>query len=283
MDEEATQANTDAVAAPDAVGTRDEPAEAVLPEVAENPSELEAMLRAGVHVGHRRARGNPKMKPFIFTTRNDFQFIDLAETERSLLVAQAFLRGVAAKGGQVLLVGTKPAVRQAVREAAERLKQPAVWTRWLGGTLTNFKTISKRLAELADLERQKNAGEFAKYTKKEALLLERQLAKLELKFGGIRQLAKLPQAVVIFDLSENHTTAREAKRVGVPVVAVADTDVDPGLVAYPVPANDDAVSSVRYLAERLTEAIAEGQREFEIASREREELASVEAPPISHE
>ncbi|MBI3304961.1 30S ribosomal protein S2 [Candidatus Parcubacteria bacterium] len=283
MEEQAPQTNPDIVGAADAVIAGDGPAETVVPEIAGKPSELEAMLRAGVHVGHRRARGNPKMKPFIFTTRNEFQFIDLAETERTLLVAQAFLRGVAAKGGQVLFVGTKPAVRQIVREVAERLNMPAVWTRWLGGTLTNFKTISKRLAELADLERQKNAGEFVKYTKKEALLLERQLAKLELKFGGIRRLTKLPQAVLIFDLSENPTAAREAKRVGVPVVAVADTDVDPGLVAYPVPANDDAVSSVRYIAGCLAEAIAEGQREFEVAAREEPAPVPVEAPAVNHE
>ncbi len=225
------------------------------------PSELEEMLGAGLHLGHLRSRSHPKMKPFIFTTRNDLQFIDVTETSKRLDTARSFLRGVVANGGSILLVGTRPAVRSTVRNLAEALGLPHVTTRWLGGTLTNFKTISQRLAEKADLERRRASGEFEKYTKKEALMLERKLKKLEDKFGGIAALSRLPQAVVIFDLSENKTSAREAKRLGIPTVAVVDTNVDPELATYPIPANDDAVSAVRYLSDKIGEAIREGQAE----------------------
>lgn len=227
----------------------------------ETPTELDEMLRAGVHLGHLRSRGNPKMKSFIFTTRNELQFIDVAETARRLEAARAFLRGVVAGGGVVLLVGTRPAARRIVRELAESLGLPHVTTRWLGGTLTNFKTISKRIAEKAELERQRAAGELTKYTKKEALMLERKLVKLEGKFGGIASLTRLPQAVVVFDLRENETAAREAKRVGIPVVAIVDTNADPELATYAIPANDDAVSAVRYVSEKIGEAIREGEIE----------------------
>lgn len=250
-----------------------DPAREEAAEPAAPLTELDEMLRAGVHLGHLRSRGNPKMKSFIFTTRNELQFIDVSETARRLEAARAFLRGVAASGGGILLVGTRPAARRIVRELAESLGLPHVTTRWLGGTLTNFKTISKRLAEKAELERQRAGGEFAKYTKKEALMLERKLEKLDGKFGGIATLSRLPQAVVIFDLSENATAAREAKRLGIPTVAVVDTNADPGLVTHPIPANDDAVSAVRYVAEKIGEAIREGEVEHArlVAERARAE------------
>ncbi len=222
------------------------------------PSLLD-MLKAGVHFGHQTSKWHPKMEPFIFTARNGVHIIDLEKTVKYLDRALDFIRQQAAAGSDILLVATKKQARPIVKAAAEELKLPYVVEKWVGGTFTNFKTISQLIRKLERLEAQKEKGEWARYTKKEQLKLERDYERLLEKVGGIRTLKKIPEVMFVIDIKEEKTAVAEARKVGVPIVAVVDTNVDPTLVDYPIPANDDAVRSIEMIVGLVKEAINLGR------------------------
>lgn len=232
---------------------------ASLPPVAD--PELEAMLKAGVHLGHAKSKNHPAMQPYIFGVRNTISVIDLTRTKEKLAEAQEFLKKIAARGGLILLVGTRPAARKSILEVAEKTKMPYFVERWIGGTLTNFKVISKRVEYLENLERQKAEGGLEKYTKKERMKKEEEIVKLKRDFDGLRNLKRIPDAMFVVDITEDTTAVREAKKTRVPVVALVDTNSNAGLIDYPIPSNDDALSSVRYMVGRIGDAIEEGLRE----------------------
>jgi len=229
------------------------------------------MVKAGIHLGHAKTKNHPSMLPYIFGVRNTVAVLDLTKTKEKLAEAIEFLKSVAARGGVVLLVGTRPAARKAILEAAERTHMPYFIERWIGGTLTNFKVISKRVEYMETLEKEKASGEFEKYTKRERMKKEEEIVRLRRFFDGLRALKRLPDAVFIVDITHDTTAVREAKRVKVPVVALADTNSDITLIDHPIPSNDDALPAVRYMVGKIGEAIEEGQRQ-------REELANAQAP-----
>lgn len=216
---------------------------------------LEEMMEAGLHFGHKTSKTHPKMKPYIAGVRNGIHVMNLEKTREKLREALEALAGLVAEGKVVLLVGTKVQVKDAVRHVAEATGQPFVAERWIGGLLTNFEEMQKRIAHLKELEQKKESEDFKKYTKWEQHEMEEERRRLEKKFGGVKNLQKLPDALFIFDLDENQTALREAKQKGILVFAIADTNCDPTSVAYAIPANDDAVSSVKYIAERVCDTI----------------------------
>lgn len=217
--------------------------------------DLKEMLEAGVYFGHKTSKTHPKMKPFIHGIRNTIHVMDLQKTAERLEKALICLKELASKKGTVLFVGTTPSAREIVKEVARELSMPYVDTRWLGGTLTNFPTISKRLKYFHDLENKEKQGELKKYTKKEQLKFKEELRSLEQKMGGIKNMDKLPDLVFVVDLRKDYLAVHEAKMKGILTMAFCDTNVDPSLVDYPIPANDDAISSVRYILGKVREAL----------------------------
>ena len=224
--------------------------------------EMEEMIKAGVHLGHAKSKNHPAMQPYIFGVRNTVSVIDLVQTKEKLAVALDFIKGVVAKGGLVLLVGTRPAARKIIMDVAERTKMSYFVERWIGGTLTNFKVISQRVEYMERLEKEKAAGEFEKYTKKERMKKEEEIVRLKKIFDGLRPMKRLPDAVFVVDITHDDTAVREARRMKVPLIALCDTNSNADLVNYPIPANDDALPAVRYMVGRVGEAIEEGQREI---------------------
>jgi small subunit ribosomal protein S2 len=220
---------------------------------------MRQMLEAGVHFGHQTRRWNPKMKRFIFGERNGIYIIDLEQTLSRVEVAYNFVRDLVAGEGTILFVGTKKQAQDPVRSYAEKCGMPYVNERWLGGMLTNFETISKRVAKMLEYERMKASGEFDAMIKKEALLLDRELEKLQRNLGGLRGLAKRPDAIFVLDTKKEHIAVTEANKLGIPVVAVVDTNVDPDLVQYPIPGNDDAIRANSLLARVIADAVEEGR------------------------
>jgi small subunit ribosomal protein S2 len=220
---------------------------------------MRQMLEAGVHFGHQTRRWNPKMKRFIFGERNGIYIIDLEQTLSRVEVAYNFVRDLVAGGGTILFVGTKKQAQDPVRSYAEKCGMPYVNERWLGGMLTNFETISKRVAKMLEYERMKASGEFDAMLKKEALLLDRELEKLQRNLGGLRGLAQRPDAIFVLDTKKEHIAVTEANKLGIPVVAVVDTNVDPDLVQYPIPGNDDAIRANSLLARVIADAVEEGR------------------------
>ncbi len=223
--------------------------------------EIEEMMNAGVHLGHAKTKNHPAMQPYIFGIRNTVSILDLTKTKEKLVEALDFIKQTVAKGGMIFLVGTRPAAKKPVRELAQRFKMPCFTERWIGGTLTNFKVISKRVEYMEKLEQEKTSGEFEKYTKKERMKKEEEIARLKKNFDGIRPMKRLPDAVFIVDINEDATAVREARRMKIPIVALCDTNSNADLVDYPIPSNDDALPAVRYMVERIGQAIEEGQRE----------------------
>ena len=219
---------------------------------------MRQLLDAGVHFGHQTRRWNPKMKRFIFTERNGNYVIDLQQTLTYIDKAYEFIKETVAHGGTILFVGTKRQAQQAIAEQATRVSMPYVNQRWLGGMLTNFTTVHKRLQRLKDLEAMETSGEFAGRTKKEVLLLTREKDKLAKTLGGIRDMARVPSAVWVVDTKKEHIAVGEARKLNIPVVAVLDTNCDPDEVDYPVPGNDDAIRSASLLTKVVAEAVAEG-------------------------
>lgn len=224
---------------------------------------MKDLLEAGVHFGHQTRRWNPKMKPYIFTERHGIYIIDLQKTISMLEQAYNYVRDLAAEGGVILFVGTKKQARDAIKEHAERCGMPYINYRWLGGMLTNWQTISKRIDRLVELERMAESGDLAFYPKKERMMLEKELEKLRRNLGGIRNMKKLPDAVFIIDTKKEEIAVREARKLGIPVVAVVDTNCDPDEVDVIIPGNDDAIRSANLLARTIADAVIEGRGIFE--------------------
>jgi small subunit ribosomal protein S2 len=225
---------------------------------------MRQMLEAGVHFGHQTRRWNPKMKRFIFGERNGIYIIDLEQTLTRVETAYAFVRDLVANGGVVLFVGTKKQAQDPVQSFAEKVGMPYVNERWLGGMLTNFETMSKRVGKMLEYERMKVTGEFDAMIKKEALLLDRELTKLQRNLGGLRDMKKPPDCVFVIDTNKEHIAVTEANKLGIPVVAVVDTNVNPDVIQFPIPGNDDAIRANGLLVQVIAEAVEEGRY---IASR----------------
>ena len=220
---------------------------------------MRQLLESGVHFGHQTRRWNPKMKRFIMTERNGIYIIDLQQSLTYINDAYEFVKQTVAHGGTILFVGTKKQAQESIAEQATRVGMPYINHRWLGGMLTNFQTISKRLTRLKELETldfDNVAG--SGYTKKELLLLSREKAKLELVLGGIREMSKVPSAVWIVDTKKEHLAVDEARKLGLPVIAILDTNCDPDEVDYKIPGNDDAIRSVTLLTRVIADAVADG-------------------------
>ena len=230
---------------------------------------VKELIDAGVHFGCRVSRWNPKMRPYIYGRRNLIHILDLRETLRGLLRAQNFLYHTAASGAQVLWVGTKRQVKGVIRDAGERTGMPVVTERWIGGTLTNFSVIRSRLRRLEELEQMEEDGSFANHSKKMISTLRRERRKIERNLGGIREMASIPGAMVVVDPGREINAVKEARRLGVPVIGILDTDCDPTLVDIVIPGNDDALKSVRLMLERLVASVEEG------AANRREQAASM--------
>ena len=221
---------------------------------------MKQLLEAGVHFGHRCRRWNPKMRSFIFTERNGIHIIDLQQTMVRLEQAYNFIRDVSAEGGSVVFVGTKKQAQENLIQEAERCGMPYVNRRWLGGTLTNFRTIRQRIDFLLDLEAQKERGEWERLPKKEALEKERTLTKLLLRLGGIRNLLRLPEAIFIVDIRREAIAVREGTALGIPIVAMVDSNCDPDPIDYIIPANDDAIRAIKLITSKIADAVIEGQQ-----------------------
>ena len=226
---------------------------------------MKALLEAGVHFGHQTKRWNPKMEPYIFGDRSGIHIIDLHKTAQLLKEAQEFLADVAANNGKVVFVGTKKQAQEIVQHEAERCGMFYINRRWLGGTLTNFRTIRTRLEYLRQLERQQLNGELAALPRQEMMSKEQELEKLMRTLGGLKGLNQMPAAIVVVDPRREELAIKEASRLNIPIVALTDTNCDPDPVDYVIPANDDAIRSVRLILSRLAEAMIEGQTRHEIA------------------
>lgn len=230
------------------------------PPVERDPSHItmKSLLEAGVHFGHQKRRWNPKMRRYIFTHRNGIHIIDLQKTLRMLEEAAGFISEVAADGKKVLMVGTKKQAQDTIITESQRANAFYITTRWLGGTLTNFKTIQSRIDYLVDLETRKAKGEFESLAKKEALKLEDSITRLNRYLGGIKEMTEMPGALFVIDVGKEAIAVAEARRVGIPIVALVDSDCNPELIDYPIPGNDDAIRSIRLVTGRITTAIVEG-------------------------
>ncbi len=221
---------------------------------------MKELLEAGVHFGHQTRKWNPKMKRYIYGGRNGIYIIDLHQTLKLFEVARQFIQDVASSGEVVLFVGTKKQAQDAVEEAARRCGMYWVNQRWLGGMLTNYKTIKTRIDRLADLRKMEEEGIFERLTKKEAALLREEMSKLERFLGGIKDMPKLPGAVYIVDLKKEHIALAEARKLEIPVVAIVDTNCDPDEVDYVIPGNDDAIRAIKLITGKIADAIAEVRR-----------------------
>jgi len=217
------------------------------------------LLEAGVHFGHQTRRWNPKMGRFLWGERNGIYIIDLEQTMQRTLTAYEFVRDLTAKGGTVLFIGTKRQAQGPIQEYAQKSGMPYINQRWLGGMLTNFRTIAKRVEKMREYERMMAVGDFANMPKKEALMLGRELEKLQRNLGGIRQMDKLPDAVFILDTVKEHIAVTEANRLKIPVVAVVDSNCDPDVIDYPIPGNDDAIRSTNLMTRVISDAVREGR------------------------
>ena len=220
---------------------------------------MKQLLEAGVQFGHQTRRWNPKMKRFIHGDKAGIHIVDLRQTLAHLERAYVFVRDLVAGGGTVLFIGTKKQAQDSVQSFAERCNMPYVNERWQGGMLTNFHTIAKRIAKMKQYQRMRDSGEFEAMPKKEALLLDRELTKLERNLGGIRDMEEPPGAVFILDTKKEYIAVTEARKLGVPIVAVVDTNCDPDLVDYAIPGNDDAIRSGRLMARVISDAVLEGR------------------------
>jgi len=239
---------------------------------------MKQLLEAGVHFGHQTRRWNPKMKPFIFMDRNGIHIIDLQQTVTRLNEAYKFVEQLTADGGTLLFVGTKKQAQEAVAEEAKRCGMYYVNQRWLGGMLTNFQTIQMRIKYLRDLEARRDRGDFERLPKKEAQHLQDDMARLERILGGIKDMKRLPSAIFIIDTRKERTAVLEARRLEIPIIALADTNCDPDEMDFPIPANDDAIRAVRLLCSKIADAAVEGRRELEAQQKDSQEPLASEEP-----
>ena len=223
------------------------------------PVTMKQLLEAGVHFGHQTRRWNPKMRQFIFTERNGIHIIDLQQTVTRLDEAIGFVRDVVAGGNDVLIIGTKKQARETVELEARRAVLPYVNNRWLGGTLTNFRTIQSRIRHLRDLEERTARGEFARRAKKEQLDIANEIERLNRYFGGIKQLDRLPGAVFVIDTMKEAIAVAECDRLGIPIVSLVDTNCDPDPIAYPIPSNDDAIRTIKLILGKIADGAIEGR------------------------
>ena len=248
---------------------------------------MKALLESGVHFGHRTHKWNPAMKPYIFTERNGIHIIDLQKTVKALDQGYNLVRDTVADDGTVLFVGTKRQAQDTIRDEAERIDMPYVTNRWLGGMLTNWRTIRERVNELDRLERMRDQGEFTRITKKEALILQRKMDRLDYFLGGIRKMTGLPTMVFVVDVYREATAIHEANLLQIPVIAMVDTNCDPNTIDYVIPANDDAIRSIKLLVGKMADAVMEGKamrKEEEIeAMPEEAAMAISEEPELSDE
>ena len=244
---------------------------------------MKQLLETGVHFGHRTRRWNPLMKRYIYTERNGVHIIDLQQTVKALNVSYEFVRDVVAQGGKVLFVGTKRQAQETIEQEARRCEMPYVNQRWLGGTLTNWRTIRERIDYLKDLEARRDAGEFELLTKKEALMLTREIDKLNARLGGLKEMERLPKAVFIIDVENETTAIAEADRLGIPIVAVVDTNCNPSRIDYVIPANDDAIRAIRLLVSKMADAALEGLALRKETQPEEEELYAEDEKYLSAE
>ncbi len=226
---------------------------------------MKQLLEAGVHFGHQTRRWNPKMAEYIFTERNGIYIIDLQKTVKKVEEAYNFMRDIAAEGGEVLFVGTKKQAQDSIKEEAQRVGQYYVSVRWPGGMLTNFQTIRKSINRLNQLEKMAEDGTFDLLPKKEVLKLRHEMEILEKNYGGIKEMKKAPAALFVVDPKKEHIAISEAKKLGIPVVAIVDTNCDPDEVDYPIPGNDDAIRAVKLIAETMANAILEGKQGEQLA------------------
>lgn len=223
---------------------------------------MKALLETGVHFGHRTKKWHPRMKPYIFTERNGIHIIDLQQTLASIENVYNMVRETSEKGGAVLFVGTKRQAQEAVAKEAERANMPHVTNRWLGGMITNWKTMKERIDELKRLEKSRDTGEFALITKKEALIKSRKIEKLQEQLGGIRNMKQVPDLLFVIDVRHEHTAVREANILGIPVIALVDTNCDPTPVDYVIPANDDAIRAIKLIVAKMADAVIEGRAKY---------------------
>jgi small subunit ribosomal protein S2 len=248
---------------------------------------MKQLLEAGVHFGHQTRRWNPKMAPFIFMDRNGIHIIDLQQTVSRLNEAYKFIERLAAEGGTILFVGTKKQAQEAVAEEARRCGMYYVNQRWLGGMLTNFQTIQLRIRYLRELETRRDRGDFDRLPKKEVQHLQDDITRLERILGGIKDMRRLPNAIFIIDTRKERTAVLEARRLEIPIIALADTNSDPDEIDYPIPANDDAIRAVRLLSAKIADAVIEGRRELEAQQKDSEteevEAGAPEEPSTSEE
>ena len=217
--------------------------------------DIDEMLSSGLGVGHTVSRLHPKMKAYTSGIKNNTNIIDLEKTAKEFSKALKFISNLIADNKKIIFVGTKIQMKELVKRAAQDCDVPYVTERWLGGIFTNFETISKRVEYFKDMEKKKASGDFNKYTKKERLKIDKELESLRVKFEGIKNMTKLPEAVFISDLKKDITCAKEAKRKGIFIIAIADTNIDPDFADYLIPANDDAISSVKYILDKVSETI----------------------------
>jgi ribosomal protein S2, bacterial type len=235
---------------------------------------MKQLLEAGVHFGHQTRRWNPKMAPYIYMERNGIYIIDLQKTVKKLEEAYSFVRDTAANGGTILFVGTKKQAQDAVKEEAERVGMYFVNARWLGGMLTNFKTMRTRIDRLQQLRKMQEDGTFDMLPKKEVIKLTGEIAKLEKYLGGVQEMRRLPSAMFVIDPRKERNAIAEARKLRIPIVAIVDTNCDPDEVDYPIPGNDDAIRAIRLISSTMANAVQEGRQ-----GADAEEAAPVEAAP----
>lgn len=243
---------------------------------------MKQLLEAGVHFGHQTRRWNPKMARFIFTERNGIYIIDLQKTVKKMDEAYNFVRDLAAEGGKIVFVGTKKQAQESIKSEAERCNQYFVNERWLGGMLTNFQTIEKRVKRLKTLEKQAEDGTFDVLPKKEVTILKHEMEKLQKYLGGIKDMKKLPDALFVIDPKKEEIAVSEARKLNIPIIATVDTNCDPDLIDYPIPANDDAIRAVKLLTGKIADAVLEGNQGEQVEEGAAEE-AAVETEAVAEE
>lgn len=221
---------------------------------------MKQLLESGVHFGHQTRRWNPKMKPYIFAERNGIYIVDLQKTVKGLEKAYDFLREVSKGGGSVLFVGTKRQAQETIAEEAQRCGQFYINQRWLGGLLTNFQTIARRVRYMIRLQEMEESGEFERYPKKEVIKLRKERAKLEKYLSGIRDMKDIPDALYVVDPRREEIAVKEAHKLGIPVIAIVDTNCDPELINFPIPGNDDAIRAIKLITSLMADAIIEGRQ-----------------------
>ncbi|HQU71573.1 MAG TPA: 30S ribosomal protein S2 [Calditrichia bacterium] len=244
---------------------------------------LEDLLRAGLHFGHLTRRWNPKMRRYIFMSRNDIHIIDLSKSLKHLEIAHDFVKELAVRGEEILFVGTKKQAKEIILAEASRCGMPFMAERWLGGTLTNFQTIKRSIRKLEGLEKMVNDGTIDKLTKKERLTIEREIEKMKKVFQGIQNMRRIPGAVFVVDTRKEEIAVQEARKLNIPVIALVDTNCDPDIIDYPIPGNDDSTKAIGLVVKTLADAIQKSRESAQVRKDEEEAVSQEKAAPSSEE